>query len=304
MRIIITGGAGLIGMELADFWINKGHEVIALTRRPELIRSNSRPGLRFEKWDGRSAQGWGSLVEGADAIINLAGENIGAGRWSTKRKTAILQSRQNAGHAIVDAVKQARIKPGLVIQVSGVDYYGVHGDERITDEQKTGEGFLSEVCVGWEEATLGVEQLGVRRVVTRSAVVLTLKGGAFPRILMPFKFFAGGPLGSGKQWFSWVHMKDEVAAMDWFLNNQSASGVYNLCSPNPLRNRELARAIGQVMHRPAFIPVPAPVIRLLFGEMAVTVLGGQRAVPDRLLNEGFSFTFPEIEPALRDLLDK
>ncbi len=302
MRIIITGGAGLIGKELAAHWLEKSHEVIVLTRHPDQLSKGVPQGLHFEKWDGHSSKGWGGLADGAGAIVNLAGENIGAGRWTRKRKTAILQSRQNAGNAIVEAVRQAAVKPGLVIQASGVDYYGVHGEEIITDDQPNGEGFLSDVCVGWEDATLGVEQYGVRRIVSRSAVVLTTKGGAFPKILMPFRFFVGGPLGSGRQWFSWVHMHDEVEAMDWFLNTSSASGVYNLSSPNPLQNRELAKAIGQVMHRPALFPVPAPIIRLLFGEMAITVLGGQRVVPNRLMKEGFRFTFSEIKSALQDLL--
>jgi len=302
MKIIITGGTGLIGKALAADLLRDGHEVIALSRSPAQSSELLPAGIRLEKWDGRTAQGWGPLADGADAIVNLAGENIGAGRWTAARKQRIVSSRVQAGAAIVAAVAQAKNKPGLVIQSSGVDYYGVHGAETLAEDQPAGSGFLSETCQVWEDSTLPVEQYGVRRVVYRGAVVLAMQGGAFPRILLPFRFFAGGPLGGGKQWFSWVHLQDQVAGLRFFIENQEASGVYNLAAPGAVQNRTLAKTIGKVMRRPAFFPVPAFMIRLLFGEMAVTVLGGQRVIPARLEQDGFRFSFPQIEPALRDLL--
>jgi uncharacterized protein (TIGR01777 family) len=302
MRVIITGGSGVIGSELAKNLIGDGNEVIVLSRFPERRQGNSPLGIQFVKWDGSTAEGWGNLADGADVIVNLAGENIGAGRWTNERKRRIIESRKSAGKAVVDAVEKATKKPSLVIQISGVDYYGIHGDKEITENHPVGETFLSETCEAWENATLRVEDYGVRRVVCRSAVVLTLKGGALPRLLLPFRFFVGGPLGRGNQWFSWVHIHDQISALRWFISTPSSSGVYNLCAPDPLQNKMLAKKIGTVMRRPSLIPVPAFVIRLIFGEMAMTVLGGQRVMPQRLEKEGFNFTFPKIEMALIDLL--
>jgi uncharacterized protein len=302
MRVIITGGSGLIGRNLAVDLLKDGHEVIVLSRDPQRRSGNLPQEVRLEQWDGGSAQGWGHLVEGAGAIINLAGENIGERRWTETRKQAIIESRLNAGKAVSAAVQQAKHKPGVVIQISGVGYYGSQADEVITEESAPAEDFLSQIAQQWESSTAPVEQAGVRRVVVRCGVVLSLEGGAFPRMLMPFKFFVGGPLGNGQQWISWIHLRDEVAGLRFLMENPQASGVYNLTSPYPLKNADFERAIGQTMHRPAIIPTPAFAIRLLFGEMAITVLEGQRVRPERLEQEGFVFHFPRIEEALRDLL--
>jgi hypothetical protein len=304
MRIIITGGTGFIGTELAASLIQDGHEVIALSRDPDRQRTVMHANVHLVKWDARTAAGWGDLADGADAIVNLAGENIGAGRWTRQRKQAIIQSRFDAGKAVVEAVANASSKPGVVIQSSGVDYYGIHAEEIITEEHPPGDNFLSETCRIWEEATFPIEKLGVRRVVYRGAVVLSLEGGALSRILLPYRFFAGGPLGSGNQWFSWIHIQDQIAAMRFLIENSHSSGVYNLCSPYPLQNKDLARTIGRVMGRPSIFPVPAFAIRLIFGEMAMTVLGGQRVIPQKLLKDGFNFTFPEVEQALHELVGR
>jgi uncharacterized protein len=302
MRLIITGGTGVIGSELAEAMIYEGHEVIVLSRNPDRNLENMPSGLRLVKWDGMTSEGWSDLADGADVIVNLAGENIGSGRWTKDRKRKLVESRIKAGNAVVEAVNKARKKPSLVIQISGVDYYGVQDKEKITENAPAGNTFLSETCKLWEDSTKEVEEFGIRRVICRSAVVLTLKGGAFPRILLPFRLFVGGPLGDGKQWFSWIHIHDQISAMRWFISTPTASGIYNLCAPNPLQNKELAKTLGTVMGRPSLIPVPALVIRLIFGEMAMTVLGGQRVIPQRLEEEGFTFTFPDIKMALRDLV--
>jgi len=303
VKIIISGGTGLIGTALAEDLLSDGNEVILLSRDPDRHEHKMPAGAKLVRWDAQSAAGWGHLAEGADAIVNLAGANLGEGRWSKSRKKIIVESRTKAGQAVVEATAQAKQKPKLVIQSSGVDYYGVHGAEKLTESDDAGEGFLSEVTDVWEKSTYPVEGFGVRRVVYRGAVVLTLHGGALPRILLPFRFFVGGRLGSGEQWFSWVHIKDQVSAMRFFIENPEIKGVYNLSSPNPVQNSELARTIGREMGKPAFIPVPAFVIRLLFGEMAITVLGGQRVLPDRLLKAGFRFNYPTIEQTLHDLFN-
>jgi uncharacterized protein (TIGR01777 family) len=303
-RVIITGGSGLIGQALAADLLKDGYEVIALSRDVQRRGANLPPGVRLEQWDGRSAQGWGHLVEQETAIVNLAGENIGERRWTEDRKQAIIESRLQAGKAVSKAVSNARNKPGVVIQASAIGYYGSRTDEILTEKSPPADDFMSRICQQWEPATAPVEQAGVRRVVVRSGVVLSRQGGVFPRMIMPFNFFAGGPLGSGKQWISWIHVRDEVAGLRFLIDNPNASGVYNLTSPYPLKNVDFERAVGRVMRRPAIIPTPAFAIRLLFGEMAITVLEGQRVVPERLEKEGFLFHFPRIEEALRDLLSK
>jgi uncharacterized protein (TIGR01777 family) len=301
MRTIITGGTGLIGRALAANLAADGQEVILLSRAPGRV-TDLPGGVRAEGWDGRTAEGWGALADGAHAIVNLAGENIAAGRWTAERKHRIRESRVNAGQAVVQAVEAARDKPKVVIQVSAVGYYGPGGDEEITEETPPGDDFLARVTTEWETVTAPVEAMGVRRAIVRSGVVLSLAGGAFPRLLLPFKFFAGGRLGSGRQWFPWIHISDEAAAIRFLIEDPGASGPFNLAAPNPLTNADFSRVLGRVLGRPAWMPTPAFALRLAFGEMATVLLDGQRAVPRRLLDMGFTFRFPEAEAALRDLL--
>jgi uncharacterized protein len=304
MRVIITGGSGLIGRALSIDLLKDGYEVIVLSREPKRYTDIVPSGVRLEGWDGQSARGWGGLVDQSTAIVNLAGENIGDGRWTAQRKQALLESRLKAGMAVSQAVTQARKKPELLLQASGVGFYGSHADEIITEKSPASDDFLSRTSQKWEASTETVEQAGVRRVIARNGVVLSCQGGAFPRMLLPFRFFLGGPLGSGQQWISWIHLQDEVAALRFLIDNPKAVGVYNLTSPNPLRNVDFERTIGQVMGRPVILTTPAVAIRLFFGEMAVTVLEGQRVVPERLKKDGFVFNYPHLEGAVRDLLTK
>ena len=299
-RIVITGGAGLIGRALAAELVASGYEVAILSRNPQRV-GGLPPGVRLEKWDGRTAQGWGYLADGAWAIVNLAGENLAGGRWTAAQKERIRQSRLRAGQAVVEAVRAAARKPAVVVQASGVGCYGPRGDEEVTEEAPPGADFLGRLAAEWEASTAPVEALGVRRAVIRSGVVLSLEGGALPRLALPFRFFLGGPLGSGRQWTPWIHIADEVGAIRFLLEHGEARGPYNLAAPHPVTNRELARALGRVLHRPAWLPVPAPALQALLGEMSAVLLTGQRAVPKRLLEAGFVFRFPEIEAALQNL---
>ena len=257
--------------------------------------------MRLEKWDGRSAQGWGKLADGADAIVNLAGENLSAGRWTAKRKQAIIESRRNAGAAVLQAIQEAANKPSVLVQSSAVGFYGPHASELFSEDAAHANDFLGRVCQAWEDSTRPAEALGVRRVVVRMAPVLSTESGALPRMLLPFKLFAGGPLGSGRQWLSWVHQDDNVRALRFLVENPQAEGVYNI-SAQPLTNRQFAQAIGKVMRRPAFFPVPAFIIRLLFGEMSTVVLDGQRVSAQRLTGLEFKFNYPDAEAALKNLL--
>jgi uncharacterized protein (TIGR01777 family) len=301
MRVIITGGAGLIGRATAESLSKGGHEVILLSRSPERVTGLSE-GIRAEHWDGRSASGWGFLADGAEAIVNLAGENLFSGRWTPEQKRRIRESRIHAGEAVVGAVEMARQKPRVVIQASGVGYYGSQGDEPVTEEGPPGEDFLGQVAVKWEGCTLPVETFGVRRAIIRSAPVLSTAGGVLPRIVKPFGYFVGGPLGGGKQWFPWIHMVDEVGAIRFLIKNQDATGPFNLAAPNPVTNEDFAEILGRVIGRPSRLRMPAFTLRILFGEMATVLLEGQRATPRRLQDLGFSFRFSDVESALRDLL--
>jgi len=301
MRVILAGGTGLIGRALAANLVADGHEVILLSRSPGRV-TGLPAGARAEEWDGRTAAGWGPLADGAQAVVNLAGENLGAARWTTERKRRIRESRLNAGQAVVQAVQAAGRAPRVAIQSSAVGYYGPQGDQELAEEAPPGSDFLAQLCVEWEASTAPVEALGVRRAVVRSGVVLSARDGALPRMLLPFKLFAGGPLGNGRQWLSWIHIADEVAAIRFLIETEEASGPFNLTAPHPLTNAEFGRAVGRVLGRPAWLPAPALALRLALGEMATVVLDGQRAVPRRLLDLGFTFRFPEAEAALRDLL--
>ncbi len=308
MRIIITGGSGLIGRALTKDFVKDKHEVIILSRNPDHVQQLP-SGVRAVKWDGTSPNGWGELIEDADVVINLAGENIGGegffpDRWTDQRKRRILDSRLNAGKAITQAIQAAQQKPGVVIQASAVGYYGAADDQVITEENPPGKDWQAGVCQQWEDSTAQVEELGVRRVITRGAIALTTEGGAFTRLMFPFKFFVGGPLGNGRQYISWIHMADQVGVIRYLIDNQAASGVYNLSSPNPVTNKEFAQTIGKVMGRPSFIPVPEFAFRTMFGEVSTVVVDGQRVVPKRLEELGYQFKFPVLEPAIRDILRK
>jgi uncharacterized protein (TIGR01777 family) len=300
MRVIITGGTGLIGRALMASLAADGHEVIILTRDPARA-TGLPPGARAERWDARSAAGWGTLANGADAIVNLAGENLAAGRWTPERKRRILDSRIQAGQAVVAAVRAAAVKPGVVVYSSGIGYYGASGDAEVTEASPPGRDFLAQVCVAWEAASAETAALGVRSVVVRSATVLSREGGALPRLMLPFRLFVGGPLGNGQQWWPWIHIADEVAAIRFLIERADAQGPFNLAAPQLVRQAEFSRALGRALGRPSWLPVPAFALRLLLGEMAAVLLDGQRAAPQRLLELGFAFRFPTIEAALRDL---
>jgi uncharacterized protein len=311
MRIIITGGTGLVGSALAKGLAQDGHDVIVLSRNPEKAAPKLSKGIRAERWDASTAEGWGPLADGAEVIVNLAGESIaGKGllpaRWTPERKRRILESRVNAGRAVTAAVEAASRKPKLVIQQSAVGYYGPHGDEVLTEDTPAGDDFLARVAVAWEKSTLPVEALGVRRVIPRTGVRLLKAPGGFLRpLLMIFNLMAGGPMGSGRQYWPWIHPADEVKALRFLMENAQASGVFNMTAPNPVTNREFVRVLGKVVRRPAIFPAPAFGVRLVLGELAdALILNGQRAVPKRLEQLGFTFEFPELEGALREVISK
>lgn len=305
MRVIISGGTGLIGKAIANSLAHDHHEVIVLSRNRNKT-SGLAGGVQVVEWDARTAQGWGALADGAGAIINLAGESIaGEGfppsRWTPERKRRIRDSRVNAGKAITEAIKAAASKPAVLIQASAVGYYGTHGDQFITEDDPPGSDFLAEVGKVWEASTAEVEALGVRRVIIRTGIVLSTKGGVLPLMALPFRLFAGGPIGSGRQQIPWIHIDDQISAMRFLMENAAARGAYNLSAPNPLSNAEFGKAIGRALGRPSFFPTPGIAFRLAFGELAMLLLEGQRAVPKRLQEAGYVFQYADADAALKDL---
>jgi uncharacterized protein len=302
MKAVIVGGTGLIGSALAASLATDGWETVVLTRSD--VTSPSPAGVRQVSWLGKQdPSNWVSEISGAGAVYNLAGANIGEALWSAARKELLLASRLRAGAALTQAIQGSSVPPQVLIQASAVGIYGASGDLPITENQPPGSGFLAEIAQAWENSTAGVAARGVRRVIVRTGVVLSRQGGALPKLAMPFWFGVGGPLGSGRQFVPWIHIMDEVRALRFVAESPDADGVYNLCSPNPVTNSELAHTLGRVLRRPALIPAPAFALRLLLGEMSTIVLDGQRQLPARLLEEGFPFLFPDLDAALRELYD-
>uniref|UniRef100_I2Q1P2 TIGR01777 family protein n=1 Tax=Desulfovibrio sp. U5L TaxID=596152 RepID=I2Q1P2_9BACT len=301
MRVIIAGGSGFIGQALCRSLVRDGIEVVVLSRSGPGRRAG--PGVTVVPYDGRSGEGWFHLLDGALALVNLAGENIASGYWTEARKKSILESRLRAGQAVMDALSRTSARPAVLIQGSATGYYGDRGGVPTDEDAPAGSGFLAEVASRWEASTAKAEALGLRRVVVRTAVVLGPGGGALPRMLAPYRFFVGGPLGTGRQYFPWIHLDDEVAAIRFLIERPEAAGPYNLAAPGAVTQDELAVAIGRALGRPHSLRAPAAALRLLLGEMAQELfLNGVRAVPGRLTELGFSFRFGTIAAALADIL--
>ncbi len=300
-RVLITGGSGLIGRALTADLAGAGYEVVVLSRSPDRV-SDLPAGARAAGWDGATADGWAAEADGARAIINLAGENLAAGRWTAARKRRILDSRLAATRAVVEAIERAATRPEVLLQGSGIDYYGSPGDEPVDESSPWGTGFLADVTAEWEAASAPAEGLGVRRVLLRTAMVLAADGGALAKLALPFRLFVGGPAGSGTQWVPWIHLADEVAAICFLLEHPDAAGPFDLAAPEPVTNAELSRTLARVLGRPCVFRAPAFALRLALGEMADMVLTGRRALPRRLEELGFSWRHPNLEEALEDLL--
>jgi uncharacterized protein (TIGR01777 family) len=307
MRFIITGGTGTIGQALASDLITEGHEVVVLSRNPAKGKATLPPSIHVVGWDAKTTKGWVEWADGATAIVNLAGARLAGPnplklRWTEKRKNLICDSRFQAGQAVSEAVEAVSKKPEVVVQASGIDFYAT-GDGIATEESPGGEDFLSHICTDcWEISTEPVEGLGVRRVIIRTGPVLHPNSGPLPPMVLQSKLFLGGPLGTGRQWFSWIHPADVVAGIRFLIDHPEANGAFNLCAPNPLTNAEFSKVLGRVLRRPSSLPVPAFVLKLLFGEMSSTLLYGVRAVPARLQSMGYPFRFPDVDIALKDLL--
>lgn len=302
-RVLIAGGGGLIGRALAADLVAAGREVVVLSRSPAAV-APSAGGARTVVWDGRTPAGWQAELEGAAAVVNLAGENVGDGRWTAARKRRLASSRIEPTAAVVAAIAAARRRPAVLLQGSAVGFYGDRGDEPLDERSAAGRGFLPELCVAWEAASELVESLGVRRVLARSAVVLAREGGALPKMARPFRLGLGASLGGGAQRFPWIHLDDEVGALRFLLERADLAGPFNLTAPSTPTNREFSCALARALRRPLWPGVPRPVLGLLLGEMAEVLLASQRVAPARLAEAGFVHRRGELEPALAELLGR
>ena len=300
MNVLITGGTGLIGRALTKSLLGDGHKVWILTRDPKRASASLPQNITAAGWDGRTAQGWGELVNEMDAIVNLAGVNTASWPWTSARKQSFWNSRVWAGQAVAEAIRLAKKKPAVLIQSSGINHYGLRG-ETATESTLAAEDFLARLTVAWEFSSQPVEELGVRRAVIRTAVVLSRDNIIMKLMDLPARLFFGGRLGSGRQSLPWIHLADEVGAIRFLLDDERARGSYNLIAPDSTSNADFLRALARTLKRPYWFHVPAFLMRLALGEMSVMILEGRPAQPQRLLEAGYQFKYPTLESALNEL---
>lgn len=306
MKIVIAGGSGFLGSPLAEMYAEEGHDVRVLTR--SLMSGDTRhdpgtgvPGITRVGWkaDGESGP-WAAALEGADAVINLAGVSLADRRWTPQAKLAFRNSRVLATRSLVRAIETAVARPAVFISGSAVGYYGAADNRTLNETDPPGADFLAQLCLEWEQQARRAEG-STRVVLLRTGVVLERSGGALPELMKPFRFFVGGPLGSGRQYVSWIHRLDWVEIVRWIVQTPQISGPVNATAPYPVTNRHLARALGRALRRPSFVPVPGFALKLVLGEFADSLLTGQRVLPIRAQQSGYHFRYPEIEIAFRGI---
>jgi uncharacterized protein (TIGR01777 family) len=300
MKILISGGTGFIGTALMRSLLFDEHSVSILSRNPQ--KSNLPSGVKIIGWDGQSTKGWLNDFESVDAVVNLAGETVGRWPWNDARKQAILESRVKAGKVMTEAFQLAKKKPAILVQASGIGYYGPQGDQIVSEVSSAGDDFMANVASSWESSSLSVDNIpGVRRIIIRTSLVLDSREGVLPLMALPVRMFAGGPLGNGRQGVSWIHIEDEVRAIRFLLQQETSQGAYNLSSPNPVSNAIFIQKLSQVLRRPYWVPTPAFALKLTLGEMSTLLLDGQYVMPTRLIESGFKFKYENVYEALRNL---
>ncbi len=301
MKILVTGATGFIGTRLCQKLSEAGHTVTALSHNPAKAHQTV-PTLRSVfKWDSLNELAPTEALEGADAVVHLAGETI-AGRWSESQKRAIRESRVLGTRHLIEGIAQCKIKPHILVSASAIGYYGDRGEERLTEASGAGSDFLAGVCKDWEAEASKAENLNVRVVRVRTGIVLGPGGGALQALLAPFKLGAGGPIGSGHQWWSWVHRDDVVGLILHALSHSEITGPLNATAPNPMRQGVLARTLGKTLKRPAIVSLPAFAAKLMLGEFSSELLSSKHVFPKRALDTQYQFQFPELESALREIL--
>jgi len=299
MKVVVTGATGLIGSKVVARLKQRGDDVTVLSRSPE--KATERLGVRAEGWDPLAGSAPTEALAGCDAVAHLAGEPV-AQRWTAEAKEAIRASRVTGARNLVAGLQAAKPRPRVLVSASAVGYYGSRGDEVLPESAAPGDDFLAGVCVEWEREAAAARELGMRVVCVRTGVALDASGGALAKMLPPFRFGAGGPVAGGNQYMPWISVDDVVGMYLAALDGDAWDGPVNACAPDPVTNREFSKALGRALHRPAVAPVPGIAVRLLFGEMAEIVTGGQRAVPERAQQLGYTFAHPDLDEALRAAL--
>jgi uncharacterized protein len=301
MKIAIAGATGFVGSRLVEQLQTQGHQITILTRNPQQASSRF-PQAQVVDYNPFKSGEWQKSISGCDAVVNLAGEPIAEKRWTPAQKQSILESRQLGTEKIVEAIGLAEVKPQVLVNASAIGYYGTSETAKFDETSQAGTDFLAEVCSKWETTATSVTASGTRSVILRLGIVLGEKGGALGKMLAPFSAFVGGPIGSGKQWFSWIHRDDVVKLIQMAIEDPQMEGVYNATAPNPATMNEFTQTLGAVMSRPSWLPVPDFALEALLGEGAIVVLQGQQVVPTRTLAQGFIFDYPTLKPALTAIL--
>jgi hypothetical protein len=299
MNLVITGASGFLGSNLAAHLARQFHTLKLMSRNPPL--GQTAPKTEWLAWKPGVGGPWEQAIDGADGIVNLAGEPIAGRRWSAAQKQQLRASRINSTKALINAIAKARVKPKFLLSSSAVGYYGPHGDEILTENSSPGNDFLSRLCVEWEDEARKAEAHGLRVVRVRTGIVLGKGKGALAKMVPPFRLFMGGPLGSGKQWMPWIHIDDQIGLITCLMENDNAQGAFNATAPEPVTMEDFSKALGATLNRPSWASVPASVLSLLLGEMADMLLTGQRALPEAALKLGYKFKFPTVREALESL---
>jgi len=304
MLIVVAGGTGFIGRPLCALLCQEGHRVTLLTRRREEAQRSYGSTVTAVEWNGREAGAWEHCLEGADAVVNLAGAPIADGRWTEARKRWLTESRVLTTRLLAEAMSRRTSKPRALVSASGIGYYGA-SDDRVLDEGAArGEGFLADLCLAWEAEALRAAEFDVRVVTLRTGMVLEQDGGALPKMLLPFRFFAGGPIMPGTQWVSWIHRRDHIGLIQWILVTPDISGPINAVAPEAVTMNRFCEVLGQVLHRPSWLPVPSFALHVALGELGTLMTEGQRVNPAKALSGGYIFHYSTLEPALRAILSK
>ena len=305
MKIAVTGATGFVGSRLVEKLTAAGNKVLVLTRNPERAKrvfpSAAIPNVEIMGYNPTESGDWQKAISGCDGVVNLAGEPIAEERWTSSQKQEILNSRKLVTQKIVEAINQAESKPQVLVNASAIGYYGTSETATFEETSNSGNDFLAEVCQAWEAEAEKVKAAGARLVILRLGIVLG-DGGALAKMLPAFKMFAGGPLGTGSQWFSWIHRDDVVSLIMASLQRSDLEGVFNATAPNPVRMTELCETLGKVMARPSWLPVPGIALQLMLGDGAQVVLEGQQVLPKRTQSVGFEYNYPQLESALKDIV--
>lgn len=305
MKVAITGATGFVGSRLVERLQEAGHTAVILTRNPDQARQVFSqacfPQVEIVAYQPTESGAWQQVISGCDGVVNLAGEPIAEKRWTPEVKAQVLNSRKLGTEKVVEAIAQANPKPGVLVNASAIGYYGTSETTTFDEASPSGDDFLATVCQNWEAAAEKVRELGVRLVILRIGIVVG-QGGAIAKMIPPFKLFAGGPIGSGNQWFSWIHREDLVNLILQALTQPGMAGTFNATAPNPVRMAELCKTLGEAMNRPSWLPVPALALEALLGDGAKVVLEGQEVIPKRTLETGFQYQYPTVKPAIEQVL--